>query len=267
MKLNIVAVAIAAVFAVSMSAMPANAGLLKKLGDTVDKTVNGVVDTVDDVVDTVTDTVDDTTGLDTGDLVDNVVTINDTGNDGLVNLDTTGNNNVLTATVGPGGKPLVDARIGLLNGPNSISINLGDLGIDLVIDIGIPDPNDPDAPVNPPEGRILVGSIDGANSFVVTCAVDNAKTLLQVAAQGKVTGAEVKAWQRASAVQVVPIALCPDAKMQISQVLAKSQKIQLLRRAVMSDNLIMASLGRTKYGAEDVVAVQRKSGALVVYVY
>jgi hypothetical protein len=265
MRRNIAVIMIAAVFAVGVSAAPVNAGLLKKLGDTVDKTVDKVVDTVDDTVDGVTNTVDDVAGTDTNDLVNDVVTINDTGNTGLVNLDTTGETNVLSATVGPGGNPLVDARIGGLNGRNSISINLGGLGIDLVIDIGIP--SDPNGPTNPDGGPILVGSIGGAGTFVVTCAVDNAKTLLQVAAQGKVTGAEIKAWQRAANVQIMPIALCPDAKMQISQVLAKSQKILLLRRAVMSDNLIMASLSRTKYGPEDVVAVQRRSGQLVVYVY
>ena len=265
MKTNFGAIALAALFAVSLSTVPASAGLLNNLNNTVDKVVDKVVDTVDDTVDTVTDTVDDTVGTDTSSVVDKVVTINDP-NTGLVNLDTD-NGTVVTATVGAGGSPLVEAKVGGLTGANTVSINLGGLGFDLVIDIGTPNPNNPNAPSNPGGGPILVGSLGGGATFVVTCAVDNAKTLLQVAAQGKVTASELRAWQRAANVQVIPIALCPDARAIIAQLLGKSPKIQLLQRAVTMDNLIMASLSRTKYDANDVVAVQRRSGQLVVYVY
>ena len=79
--------------------------------------------------------------------------------------------------------------------------------------------------------------------------------------------AEIKAWQRSANVQIVPIKLCPLAKKQVAAILGKSQKMNLLQRAVMGDSLIMASLSRTSYRPGEVVAVQRKGGQLVVYVY
>jgi hypothetical protein len=262
MTKKLAVIAVVALFAVGASMAPASAGLLNNLNKTVDKVVDKVVDTVDETVDKTTDAVDDTLGTDTKSVVNKVVTINDP-NTGLVNLDTD-NGTIATATVGPGGAPLVDARIGGLTGSNSVTLNLGGLGLDLDVVIGPPNPNNPNAPTT--RGPILVASL-GGDTFVVVCAVDNAKTLLQVAAQGKVTASEVKAWQRAANVQVIPIELCPDARAVIAKLLGKSQKIQLLQRAVTMDNLIMASLSRTKYDAQDVVAVQRRSGQLVVYVY
>lgn len=220
-------------------------------------------------------------GLNVGGLV----TVNDNGNNGLVNLDLGGgNNNILNAAVGSGNKPLVNANVssnGLLNN-TTVSLDLAGLGLDLNVDLGVLNPGGPGGPGGPgnpggpggpngpngPGGRyVLYGSYGGGGNFVINCAVNNARQLLQVAAAGKITAQEIKAWMRAANVQVVPIKLCPAAKRQVAALLAKSQKINLLRRAVMSDPLITASLGRTRYDAGDVAAVQRKGGQLVVYVY
>lgn len=267
MKSNVLAALAAFTVVAGMSAAPVSAGGL--LGGVV----GGVVDTVTDTVDTVTDTVGDLTGGGGtggggGTNVGGLLSLNDNDNDALVNLDLGGgNNNLLNAAVGK-----VNANVsttGLL-GSTSISLDLAGLGLDLDIDLGILDPNNPNNPGGPnnPNGRpVLVGSLGGGNTFVINCTVNNTKQLLQVAAAGKISGAEIKAWMRAANVQVVPIKLCPAAKKQVAALLAKSQKINLLRRAVMSDALITASLGRTRYDANDVVAVQRKGGQLVVYVY
>ena len=150
-----------------------------------------------------------------------------------------------------------------------MSLDLDGLGL-VDLEIGISDPTNPNGPQNPnnPNNPVLVGSLGGGGgTFTVTCAVNNAKTLLQVAANGKVTAAEVKAWQRAANVQIIPVELCPQAKSQIAKLFARSKKILLLQRAVTTDNLIMASLSRTRYDAKDVAAVQRRGGQLVVYVY
>lgn len=258
---------VAAGFVVSATvASPVSArGLLGGLGDTVGGLVNTVEDVVDEVTDPVGETVQDVTEtLDdaTGGLTGEVLTVN--GQDpGLVDLNT--KKPGTTVKVG-GGKPLATVKIG---GSNLLALNLDALGLGADVVIGISDPNDPNGPTNPnnPGRPVLVGSLGGGGTFKVTCAVDNAKSLLQIAANGKVTASEIKAWQRAANVQVIPIKLCPQAKAQIAKLLARSQKIQLLRRAVTGDDLIMASLGRTSYNANDVVAVQRKSGQLVVYVY
>lgn len=250
-----------------MSVAPVSAGgLLGGLGETVNNVTNTVTETLGDTVDTVTGG---------GTNVGGLVSLNDDDNGALVNLDVGNdgtNGNILNAAVGGGNDPLVNANVssnGLLNN-TSVSLDLAGLGLDLDIDLGILDPNDPNGPGGPggPGGRpVLVGSLGGGNTFVINCTVNNTRQLLQVAAAGKISGAEVKAWMRAANVQVVPIKLCPAAKKQVAALLAKSKKINLLRRAVMSDALITASLGRTSYDAGDVVAVQRKGGQLVVYVY
>lgn len=269
MTRNILVLATAAVFAVGLAAAPANAGLLKNLSDTVEKTVDKVVETVDETVETVTETVDDVAGTNTSDVVDEVLTVNDEDPEGLINVNTKGQG-LATATVGPNGKPLVRAGVGGLGGGNLLSLDLDGLGLDVGVEIGITDPTNPNGPQNPnnPANPILVGSLGGGGgTFKVTCAVNNAKTLLQVAANGKLTANEIKGWQRAANVQIVPVELCPQARSQIAKLFARSKKILLLQRAVTTDNLIMASLSRTRYDANDVAAVQRRSGQLVVYVY
>jgi hypothetical protein len=264
MRSNVFAALATFTIVAGLSVAPVNAGgLLGGLGETVGGVVGGVTETVGGVVGGVTGG---------GTNVGGLVSVNDTGNNALVNLDIGGGNNVLNAAVGRGSNPLVNANVsttGLLNN-TTVSLDLAGLGLDLTIDLGILDPNNPNNPGGPnnPNGRpVLVGSLGGGNTFVINCTVNNTKQLLQVAAAGKISGPEIKAWMRAANVQVVPIKLCPAAKKQVAALLAKSQKINLLRRAVMSDALITASLGRTSYDANDVVAVQRKGGQLVVYVY
>lgn len=270
MRSNVVAAFTAFLMVSGMGVAPVSAGGL----------LGGLVDTVTDTVDTVTETVGEVTGGGGGGLV----SVNDEENDALVNVDIGGGNNVLNAAVGSGPNPLVNANVsttGLLQG-TTVTLDLAGLELDVTLDLAMLDViggggggggggNGPGGNGNGNgagngNGRILVGSLGGAN-FVINCAVNNTRQLLQVASAGKISAAEIKAWMRAANVQVVPIKLCPAAKKQVAQILAKSKKINLLRRAVMSDALITASLGRTRYDAGDVVAVQRKGGQLVVYVY
>lgn len=247
-------------------------GLLGGLKDTVSNVTETVTNTVTDTVDTVTDTVSDVTGTagigGTGTDVGGVVALNEDGSDAVLGLGV--GSDGLSAAIG-GSNPLVKAS---LSSGGVLVLDLLGLGLDVDLDLGIvnPDtggPSNPENPNNPnnPNGPILVGSLGGGATFQITCAVNNTRQLLQVAANGKITAAEIKAWQRFANVQIMPIKLCPAAKKQVAQILARSQKVKLLQRAVMQDQLIMASLSRTKYDAGDVVAVQRQKGQLVVYVY
>jgi len=274
MRSNIFAALATFTIVAGMSVVPASA---LDLGGTLGGVVGGVTGAVGDLTDGLTGDGDGGGGGGGGNgggtNVGGLLSLNDDDNEALVNLDIGGgNNNLVNAAVGKGNNPLVNANVsttGLLKS-TSISLDLAGLGLDLDIDLGILDPDNPNNPGGPnnPNGRpVLVGSLGGGNTFLINCTVNNTKQLLQVAAAGKISGAEIKAWMRAANVQVVPIKLCPAAKKQVAALLAKSQKINLLRRAVMSDALITASLGRTSYDANDVVAVQRKGGQLVVYVY
>lgn len=222
------------------------------------------------IVGGVTDTVSSLTGGGGGGAdVGGLLSLNDNDNDALINLDLGGGDSIVNAAVGKGGKPLVNANVsstGLLSN-TSVSLDIAGLGLDLDIDLGILGPGGPGGPGTPGK-PVLVGSLGGGGgTFVINCTVNNTRQLLQIAAAGKISAAEIKAWMRAANVQVMPIKLCPAAKKQVAALLAKSRKINLLRRAVMSDALITASLARTTYDAGDVVAVQRKGGQLVVYVY
>ena len=260
-RMHVLAASFAIIASIGMG--PASAGgLLGGIKDTVDK----VTDTVTDTVDTVSDTVGDLTGTSGeggGTNVGNILSLNDDGDDALINLDV-GGDSLATAAVG-GSNPLVKAGVS----GTTVTLDLLGLGLDVTLDLGLVDSTDPNDPNNPnnPGGPILVGSLGGGQTFTITCAVNNTRQLLQVAANGKITAAEIKAWQRYANVQVIPIKLCPAAKKQVAQILARSQKVNLLRRAVMADALISASLGRTKYDVNDVVAVQRQKAQLVVYVY
>lgn len=253
---TLAAVAVAAAFSVA----PVNAGgLLGGLKDTVSGAVNTVADTVGNVV---------SGPSGGGTSVGGLVSLNDNDNGSLVNLDVGGGSNVLNAGVGAGSKP-VNASVsstGLLS-KTFVGLDLGGLGLDVDLDLGLAEDPGTGGPGAPGNGQVLVGSLGGGNTFVINCTVNNTRQLLQVASAGKVTGPEIKAWMRAANVQVVPIKLCPPAKKQVAALLAKSQKINLLRRAVTGDALITASLGRTRFDANDVIAVQRNGAQLVVYVY
>ena len=257
MRGNLVTTLAAAAVAAAFSVSPVYAGGLK---DTVSGVVNTVADTVGSVV---------SGPSGGGTSVGGLVSLNDNDNGSLVNLDIGGGSNVLDAAVGAGSKPLVNANVssaGLMS-KTSIGLDLGGLGLDVDLDLGLADGPGTGGPGAPGNGQVLVGSLGDGNTFVINCTVNNTRQLLQVASAGKVTGPEIKAWMRAANVQVVPIKLCPPAKKQVAALLAKSQKINLLRRAVISDALITASLGRTRFDANDVIAVQRKGAQLVVYVY
>ncbi len=232
--------------------------------------LGGVKDTLNSVTGAVTSTVDTVSTT-----VGNIVSVNDEGNDALLDLEVGGSTNVVTAVVG-GADPLAKGSVsttGVLAN-TVVTLDLLGLGLDVGLDLdlvtpGGGDPANPNNPTDPnnPRGPILVGSLGGGDTFQITCAVNNTRQLLQVAANGKVTAAEVKAWQRFANVQIVPIKLCPAAKSQVAKILVRSKKINLLQRAVLQDQLIMASLSRTRYDAGDVVAVQRQQEQLVVYVY
>ncbi len=299
MKCSVISILASALVVTGLSVAPVFAGgLLGDITDTITDTVSDTVDTVTDtvdsvtggggggIVDVVTDTVSDITGGGGTGVIGDVVSINSTNNNAVINVDIGGGkNNVLSASVGKGTTPLAKLAVtstGLLKN-TVVTLDLAGLGLDLQIDLGIlapilggpnnpggpntpGNPNNPNNPNNPGQ-PVLVGSLDGGGTFVINCTVNNTRQVLQVAANGKISAAEIKAWQRSANVQIVPIKLCPLAKKQVAAILGKSQKMNLLQRAVMGDSLIMASLSRTSYRPGDVVAVQRKGGQLVVYVY
>ncbi|MDB5614256.1 MAG: hypothetical protein JWQ22_1909 [Devosia sp.] len=74
-------------------------------------------------------------------------------------------------------------------------------------------------------------------------------------------------WSRASGVKVQPIGVCADVKAWLAAQLNGSNLGAALRSAVQSDSLVSASLSRTKYGPDRVLAVKQSGSQLIVYVY
>ena len=260
------------VLAASLIAI-AGAGIMPASADPLRDTVNGVGDTLTRTVDGLADGVGDLTGTGgagRGTNVGDVVSLNAPRDNALVDVDVGDGRDLLRARLG-GEDPLAAARVGTrgLLDSTTVRLDVGGLGLDTTLDLGIVGPGAPDGPGNPqaPGGPILVGALGGGDTFTITCAVDNSRQLLELAASGAVGDAEVRAWQRVSNVQVVPIRLCPDARREVAQILARSDKVERLHRAVAADQLVMASLGRSSHDVDDVVAVHRQQGQLVVYVY
>jgi hypothetical protein len=75
------------------------------------------------------------------------------------------------------------------------------------------------------------------------------------------------AWSRASNIQVIPIKICPNGRKAVAQAVNQSSNIRTLQGAVASDLLINASLNRTRFRTNNVLAVAQQGDTLAVYVY
>lgn len=223
------------------------------------------------LVDDVTDTVDDALGGSgsggDGGLVD--IGSGPAGNDAVVNVGI-GNggvgNNVLDVNLGTG-QPAANANVSA--GSNlTASLNLGGLDLDLSLPgiaelLGLATGG-----AGQGNGTVRTSRLGGggAGGFAVSCSVNEGRQVLQIAAATKVSRQVIAGWQRAVGVKVIPVKLCAKARAQVLQLLNASGKVALLRAAAAGDALIAASLGRTRYGTNDVFAVQNQGGQLVVYV-
>jgi hypothetical protein len=270
-----------------MVMMPvANAGPLSNL-------VNGVNDASKSTTSGVERTVRSLTGGSSGLDVDLDLGSNDTDNT-IVDLDAdlgttsasatiTGGNNQggLLNSGGLLGTGLLDddddgglLGSGILGSNLTAGINLGGLQLDLTIP-GIDDllggggngggGNGGNGPggAGGGDGTVRVGSV---GDFAVTCSVAQGREALEIAANAKFGRSSPADWRRATGVQVIPVTLCPAARLQVTQIFNASGKIQSLHQAVAGDMLIMASLQRAGRDAGDVFAVQRNGSQLIVYV-
>ncbi len=111
------------------------------------------------------------------------------------------------------------------------------------------------------------GPADASDGLALKCTSGNAKQVLLVAARGEVSEAEIKAWSLAREVKIVSVRLCHQTRKLLDAIFERSGKIQRLHRAVAIDTRIVSSLGRARYGADDVFAVRGDGTRLMIYVY
>jgi hypothetical protein len=218
-------------------------------------------------------------GPDSGALV--TLGSGDAGSSGAVNVGVgggslvdanVGNGSVASATVGSSGGGL-GAEVGLLNDTARIGVGVG--GDSLVdVDIGLGGGgNGPGA--NPGPGGNTPGAGNGNRSIFAGagsgsggaggagCAGISNKDLERLIQSTRIDGS----WSRASNVAVQRVALCPEQRSWLASALPASSVGQQLQSAVASDDLLSASLSRTSYSPDRVLAVRRDGSQLTVFVY
>lgn len=79
--------------------------------------------------------------------------------------------------------------------------------------------------------------------------------------------AMMKSWASADDVNLVPVRLCPEARVKVEQAVEVSPSIQWLQDAVEKDAQISAELGTAGLDGENVLALENKDDEVQVYVY
>lgn len=263
-------------------------GLVDTVNDVVEKTTGGVEDTVNSVTGNGSSGLDVDLDLGSKDTDNTIVDLDADLGTTTASARVTGGNNQggLLNSGGLLGTGLLDddddgglLGSGILGSNLTVGLNLGGLDLDLTIP-GIDDllgggggggggngggGNGGNGPggVGNGDGTVRVGSV---GDFAVNCSIAQGRQALELAAKAKFSRSSVADWQRASGVQVVRVTLCPEARLQVTQIFNASGKIQGLHQAVAGDMLIMASLQRAGRDADDVFAVQRNGSQLIVYV-
>jgi hypothetical protein len=77
----------------------------------------------------------------------------------------------------------------------------------------------------------------------------------------------LSSWQNAAAVQVVSLSLCPQVRSAIASSLQSSGTANWLEAAIDRTPALRAGLNGTRYGADDVMAIDQQGGTLRIFVY
>jgi hypothetical protein len=77
----------------------------------------------------------------------------------------------------------------------------------------------------------------------------------------------IESWSHAANVRLVPVKLCASVRASVSRAVAMNSNVGAMQNSAASDPLISASLGRARYQAGNVLAVEQSNGMLTVYVY
>ena len=98
------------------------------------------------------------------------------------------------------------------------------------------------------------------------CFTPTDEQIAHLVARNSYSADVAASWQSATAVGLVPVQLCPDARAKLAAALAANAKIGVMQSAVATTPLIMAELA-PEYQADDVLAVDQSGKQLIVYVY
>jgi hypothetical protein len=206
----------------------------------------------------------------------------DAGTSGLVNVGVGGNNqlldanvggNLASATVGASSGSGVGGTIGLLDGAATPGLGVG--GTNLAsVDIGIGGggggpggpggPCGPGAPgVNGNGGLVPGGALASAGGGVIACQGVSSSELERLILSTRID----RSWGSAHNVDIRKISVCPELRAWLAAALRQTGLGQSLRSAIVSDELLTATLNRSPHSADRVFAVQRSGSRLTVFVY
>ena len=214
-----------------------------------------------------------------------LVTVNsgDAASSGLVNVGVGGDNQLLdvgvgggvaSATVGAGGGSGVGADIGLLDDTARVGVGVGGSSL-ASVDIGLgsnggggggsggtPGGN---GNVNGSGGGGIVtgGSLASAGGGAVTCQGVSCDELERLILSTRID----ISWRRANGVDIRKVSVCPELRAWLSAALRETGLGQSMRSAIVSDELLTATLNRSPHSADRVFAVRRSGSRLTVFVY
>jgi hypothetical protein len=107
----------------------------------------------------------------------------------------------------------------------------------------------------------------GGAGFGANCIGPEGQQVLNFAAKQGYDQRSFSAWSRASNIQVIPVKLCAQARRAVAKAVTGSGNILGLQSYAAADPLINASLSRTRYRSNNVLAVIQQGSTLAVYVY
>ena len=180
------------------------------------------------------------------------------------------------------GLPGVDFGTDGTDGTNGTD---GDDGATTVVVINQPGGDDPGTLPDPGAFPNGPGMTPGSNTTTIIPGVNRATARTRVAQQDTkcftpddqqianlvsrrtYTASGMAGWRNARNVTIVPVRLCPEARVRVSEVTYADANMAALRNGIAASPAIKAKLNGTGRSAEDVLAVDNKDGQLVVYIY
>ncbi|SMQ70081.1 hypothetical protein SAMN06295905_1764 [Devosia lucknowensis] len=205
----------------------------------------------------------------------------DAGQSGLVNVGVggsnlvdvnVGNGEVASATVGTSNGVSADVR--LLNDNARVGIGVGGDSV-LDVDIGIGGGGNGGggnggggngggnggAGSNP--GVLPGGGMASTGGSPIVCQGVSSAQIERL-----IRGTRIdNSWSRASAVEIQKVSVCPELRAWLVAALNQTGIGHSLRSAIVSDELLTASLNRSPHSADRVFAVHNSRGRLTVFVY
>lgn len=115
-------------------------------------------------------------------------------------------------------------------------------------------------------GRGAMGAV-GLASLGPACRNVNVRGIAALMQSGHYSRSTLYRWRHAANVRVVPVKTCAALRRDIHSAVARNGNVQMVQQLAAADPLVSASLGRTRYGAGNVLGVGQSNGTLTVYVY